>query len=562
MNALKLTLLRKGSKIRVYASDTPAQTLKQYEDKDVSFEKADALCNEIRSILNRTHRRSDIAGRLIEDLKKAGQDLFDELLPPKAKKIILSTASRTISLDIDDRLIHIPWELLYDGAHFLCRKFSMGRVVSTKQNISGSKVREVNTSLKMLIIADPRKDLTAAYQEGITVRDGLIGMEDTLKVDLISSRVDMQTVRRNIRDYDIVHYTGHAEYNTDDPAKSGWLMSDGTWTAREIREITGDTPFPFLVFSNACHSGRTGEWSINAKYEQEIYDLAGAFLHSGVTHYIGTFLEVQDTPGALFAVEFYKALAKGVTIGEAVRDAREQLVESIGEDNIIWASYMLYGSPSYKIPASQLQAETTSKSNWKTYALIISILLAALTYFSTSELSPPLVPEQPPVAVNIATPDVKLTKIFGTREVAGDTLLETVTAGSRLYTYNELRLVIKSTNNIFFYIAISDSMGKARLIFNDRGIQTGDGSDTTYTVQLAGHLLRLDEVPEAEYIHILSLESQPEETEPLLWEIEKLHDSIKAHEPAAIRDIIADLEFPVAALIEIENGKMKSILYE
>ena len=33
----------------------------------------------------------------------------------------------------DDALVQIPWELLFDGQHFLCRRFSMGRLVSTPQ---------------------------------------------------------------------------------------------------------------------------------------------------------------------------------------------------------------------------------------------------------------------------------------------------------------------------------------------------------------------------------------------------------------------------------------------
>ena len=84
----------------------------------------------------------------------------------------------------------------------------------------------------------------------------ILGLEERIKVNLVSSRVDIQYVRRNIRDYDIIHYTGHADYNTDDPSKSGWIMSDGIWNVLDIRRIAGETPFPFLIFANACYSGR------------------------------------------------------------------------------------------------------------------------------------------------------------------------------------------------------------------------------------------------------------------------------------------------------------------
>ena len=113
--------------------------------------------------------------------------------------------------------------------------------------------------------------------------------------------------------------------------------------------MAGGAPLPSLVFSNACHSGRTGEWHVDKGFEEQIFGLANAFLLSGVTHYIGTFWEILDSPGSTFAIEFYKALSKNVSVGEAVRTARKKLIVQFGEGNIIWASYMLYGDPTYKI---------------------------------------------------------------------------------------------------------------------------------------------------------------------------------------------------------------------
>jgi CHAT domain-containing protein len=40
---------------------------------------------------------------------------------------------------------------------------------------------------------------------------------------------------------------------------------------------------------------------------------------SGVNHYIGTFWEVLDEPSNRFAIEFYKQLVSGATIGDSVR---------------------------------------------------------------------------------------------------------------------------------------------------------------------------------------------------------------------------------------------------
>ncbi len=560
MKTFELILSREGEKIRVCASDKPKQTLKHYEDKGVSFKKIDELCDEILLILNRANKRGDVADRLIEDLKKAGQDLFDELLTPTAKKSLLSTSSKTLSLDIDDQLIHIPWELLYDGDQFLCRKFSIGRTVSTKQNISGSQHRIINTSLKMLIIADPQENLKAAYKEGIRIRDELIGWEDKIKVNRVSSRVDTRYVRRNIRDYDILHYTGHAEYNEKDPSRSGWLMSDGIWTASDIKSITGETPFPFLIFSNACHSGRTGLRHVDKEYEKEIYDLANTFLHCGVTHYIGTFLEVLDSPSSTFAVEFYKALGKEISVGEAVRIARERLVESYGESNIIWASYMLYGDPSYKMPYEIPQVDSGHKLKSKVSYAVVFILILIATYFGVKELKTPPVPlaevHQVKTAVKPVQLKVSLKNIIGQREESGTASNEILSEGSKMYLYDKFHFLFKSNKNSYFYLITSDSHGKTNLLFHDLGDRTDNAE---YLIPIEAHLLRLDENPTTEAIYILASESKLEEIEPILWEIEKLNESMLSEQPEKAQNMDNRSDYKIVTRIEISNGKLKAV---
>ena len=105
---------------------------------------------------------------------------------------------------------------------------------------------------------------------------------------------------------------------------------------------------PALIFSNACQSARTEEWDIKEHFQDEIFGLANAFILSGVKHYVGTFWEIPDEPGSRFALEFYKALLSGMTIGRAVRESRLALIRQYGEETIVWGSYILYGDPTFK----------------------------------------------------------------------------------------------------------------------------------------------------------------------------------------------------------------------
>jgi CHAT domain-containing protein len=563
MNIIELIISREGENIRICATDRPKQTLRPYEEKPVSYDRIDSLCSQILSILNRTNRRGDVAERLIADLKKTGQDLFDELMTETAKRALSSTSSPTLSLDIDDRLMHVPWELLHDGDNFLCRKFNVGRIISTKQSIQDTQKRTSNGPLKMLVIADPKDDLNAAYKEGIKIRDELLDREDRLKVHLVSGRVDREFVRRHIRDFDIVHYTGHAEYEENNPGRSGWTLLDGTWTSSEVMNIKGETPFPFLVFSNACHSGRTEKRFVGEEYEKKIYDLASTFLHCGVTHYIGSFLEVLDTPAALFAIEFYRAVARDMSVGEAVRIARNQLIEHYGESNIIWASYMLYGDPAYTLPYRKTETVPhTGRSSKAAYAIAFLVIVTVL-YFGVNTLKgPPVIPEsaeQSATAQPKADFEISFLRMVGLRDNGPEGIRDILSQGSRMYMYDQFRLYFKSNRDPYVYFLTSSSPGKVTFLVSERGVQEGDASDSEYVVPLDARLFKPDETADAESIFILASGEKLEDRQQLLWEIEKRDENLHAKDDALSEITSEATDYKFIASLELNNGRIRSI---
>jgi len=563
MKAIELILSREGESIRISLAEQPKHTLRTYEEKAVSFDTIDSLCSEIISILNRANRRGDIADRLIADLKKAGQDLFDELMTPSVKKTLSADSSGTLSLDIDDRLMHIPWELLFDGENFLCRKFNVGRIISTKQTIQGAQRRMPGESLKMLIIADPKDDLAAAYKEGVRIRDELIDREDRLRVDLVSGSVDREFARRHLREYDIVHYTGHAEYDETKSDRSGWVMRDGTWTASEVRSIQGETPFPFLVFSNACHSGRTGARYVGMEYEKEIYDLASTFLHCGVTHYIGTFLEVLDAPGATFAIEFYRSLDREVPIGEAVRSAREQLIRHYGENNIIWASYMLYGDPARTLPSPKPgNAPSTGKTTRAAYAAVFLIIVILIYIGAKSLVRPPLVPDsRVPAASTVPEEPFRISFLSaaGLREQDPVDVREALAEGSRMYMYDQFQFFFKCNRDAHIYFLSSTGPGTAELLLAGQSTHSGNSAESERVVHVDASLLKPDESSGPRFIYILASGQEREDRQQILWEVEKLDERLLPVHNSDTGAADTDTDYAFVAMLELGDGKIRSI---
>jgi len=357
---LHLEITQDEDRLKISADEQSAgetRTMRHYEEIPISRERIGTLCRELVETLNNVNRRGRLTREVLIKLREVGQVFRDELFTLSVKEKVKETKAEHIMLLLDDQLVHVPWELLHDGQQFLCQRFSMGRLVRTRQAILGTRSRSLGRPFKMLILADPEGDLKGAYEEGIEIRDLLDRYKDFVSVSMRSDKITSDFIRGKIRNFDLVHFAGHAEYDPAKPADSGWRLGDGILKAEDITKLSGTGSMPALIFSNACQSARSEGWLIHEHFQHEIFGLANAFMLAGVKHYIGTFWEILDEPSSRFALECYKQSLSGKTIGEAIRQARLALIREYGEETIVWASYLLYGDPTYNYVEQVMEAE-------------------------------------------------------------------------------------------------------------------------------------------------------------------------------------------------------------
>ncbi|MCX5695267.1 MAG: CHAT domain-containing protein [Candidatus Omnitrophica bacterium] len=326
------------------ANDSPA-TLKQYSQHKVDLSQIDRLCAEVTSVLNKVVLQDSA---LIRSLQKTGQALWDHLLSRSVKERLKSSLSANLALTIDEELINIPWELLYDGDNFLCLKFNLGRLVRTKSQASRVQYRSATHIFKMLILANPTNDLKCAYQEGLSIKNQFDRKRSNIHVDFKSTNIDKLYLKKNLCDYDIIHFAGHGEYDQYNQKNSGWVLSDGKFNIQDILSMGQAVSLPALVFSNACNSAQgNASGIIEADYQKRYYSFASAFLFSGVRHYIGSIRKIDDFASLAFAKEFYHHLIFGKSVGESLRLSRIKLVRDYGLISLHWANYLLYGDPAF-----------------------------------------------------------------------------------------------------------------------------------------------------------------------------------------------------------------------
>ncbi len=348
---LHLYLSREEDRLKISAAEQVAgqtDTVSQYEEVNVSMAGINERCREMVDILNRVNRSGRVSKETLVKIRSMGQVFTDELFTSAVKQRLAETKAEHLVLTLDDQLVQVPWELLHDGRNFLSQRFCTGRLVRTRQDFSSSKKsRVLARPLRMLIMADPGGDLKGAYEEGRQVVGSVDGYQEYIHAALKADDITPDFIKEKIRNFDMVHYAGHSDYDPENPARSGWRLSTGRLTAADIRKMAGTAAMPALIFSNACQSARSEEWALQENFQDDIFGLANAFLLAGVKHFIGTFWEILDEPSSRFAVRFYTHLLSGATVGSAVRQARLDLVQHYGEETIVWGSYLLYGDPTF-----------------------------------------------------------------------------------------------------------------------------------------------------------------------------------------------------------------------
>jgi len=334
-------------KMCLFNQSQTVPTLRHYSQVGISFLELKHLSLEMVGVLNRLPKDQASKLQQLKSLQKIGQLFWDHLLSRSIKVKLKNSQSCALTLSLDEELIQLPWELIFDGGDFLGLKFNLGRLIRSKGDSTPLQYRDLTDSLKMLILADPNGDLKSAYLEGLNIKNQFSHKTKKVQIDFKSTNIDRNYVKKNICDYDIVHFAGHCEFDKAEAKDSGWALSDGVFKVEDILKMGPSCGLPALVFSNSCHSAQVNPALIDSEYQRANYGMASAFLFAGVRHYIGSIRKIEDSASLVFAGEFYTKLISGISVGESLRLSKLKLVQEYGLASLHWVNYLLYGDPGF-----------------------------------------------------------------------------------------------------------------------------------------------------------------------------------------------------------------------
>src|SRR5262249_45018647 len=177
-------------------------------------------------------------GETARALERVGGLVFSHLLTEPARAFLTAAEPGDLYLRLDERLVHVPWELCHDGRDFLVTKFRLGRQVITSGRIPDrAPPQDSAERLRVLLVADPTGTLPQAGEEAeqlCSLLDALPGVDVT--------RIGGKSVRRipllaALQEHDVVHFAGHSHHDPETPARSGWHLAEGMLTAGDLSKL-------------------------------------------------------------------------------------------------------------------------------------------------------------------------------------------------------------------------------------------------------------------------------------------------------------------------------------
>lgn len=293
--------------------------------------------------------------RTTQALREFHDQIFDmgvfahgHLYPPLLEKSVRDSRVDHLRINVDERLIDLPWELIHDGDDFLCLKYALGRQIYAAATFPDLRPRKEMP--RALVVSDPRNDLVGALDEGRSVAR-LLRAHGIAVTQLEGSEATKQRFAVELKHHHIIHYAGHATRDDANPDESCLKLADGPFKAFRLSGFFGSRP-PALVFLNACWSAT--ESSAVRGYPTMMRGFGRTFIFAGVANFLGYLIPVSDRLATKLALHFYSHLVIGRSVGEALRRGRIELREEYGDTDPAWASAVLYGDPT-TIPIRRAQ---------------------------------------------------------------------------------------------------------------------------------------------------------------------------------------------------------------
>ncbi len=245
-------------------------------------------------------------------------------------------------------LLGLPWELLHDGRSFL---FQGARPTRVRRRLPGTEAFDapvVAPPIRILLVTARPEDDACGYidhrasalplVEAMEALPGLVKIHVLDPPTLPALREELDRARAERKPYHVVHFDGHGVYDRrvglgglcfEEPQDTGQIEKrrHATVFTDELGPLLRDHRIP-LVFLEACQT---------AQAEQAAESVASELLKVGVASVVAMSHSVLVETARRFVAAFYRALAGGKRVGDAMLAGQRALKDDTFRGRIFGA---------------------------------------------------------------------------------------------------------------------------------------------------------------------------------------------------------------------------------
>ena len=314
------------------------------------------LTRDAEQFVSMPTRQADLA-RLVErwrstsaadDKASTLKSMYDVLIRPVESHL----SGRTSLVVVPDGVLHaVPFAALTrrETGRYLVEHHALEIAPSLTMfmrtaNSGDVKARPLESAL---VVGNPRAD-TAAPTLPDAEREArdIAALYDKREL-LVDDEASKARFVERAPDFDVVHFAGHGVSNDEYPALSRLLLAGPSESSRSLlaHEISAmRLTRTNLVVLAAC---RTSAGRI--RRGEGVLSLARPFLAAGVPTVVASLWDVDDRASHALFVAFHRALRRGASVVDAMREAQlRALAESdqVLRDPANWATFVVIGGAS------------------------------------------------------------------------------------------------------------------------------------------------------------------------------------------------------------------------
>ncbi|MEH1829126.1 MAG: tetratricopeptide repeat protein [Nostoc sp.] len=245
-----------------------------------------------------------------------------------------------IAIDTDQKLAHLPWEVLHDNKDFLVKRVNPVvlplRWIEKETEPFSVEPRQLRVLFMATDPEDVQPKLEFEQEEARILADTRDFAVD-LRVEESGCVSELGKVwSRYFNDFDVFHLTGHASIKAEAPYTPYFITETEIGerhetTAAELAEVFRFR-FPKLVFLSGCRTGQAPD-------KGAVPSMAEALIEQGAIAVLSWGRPVEDRTATAAAAHLYGKLAAGYQLAQALASTYQQLFKQNVRD---WHLLRLY----------------------------------------------------------------------------------------------------------------------------------------------------------------------------------------------------------------------------